>query len=91
MAYVINYIYYLYIFRFKYNDPALRNLIDSMDELNDVFGKGVPADLFPVLKHLPLYSHRTIRKCGKIFANLTEEIYEEHKQNFDEGESYVFC
>ena len=62
-----------------------------MDELNEVFAAGIPADLFPVLKHLPLYSHRIIRKCAKTIGNLVEEIYEEHEQNFDEGKCYALC
>ena len=61
-----------------------------MDEFDELFGNGIIADVFPVFKHLPLKSNKILLSISKDVHKIIEDLYDEHKKNFDEGGSCLF-
>ena len=75
-----------FLFRFEHNDPFLKNFIKNADGVNEAFGAGLLADIWPIFKYIPTKAVKLLKKATGDLLELIEGTYAEHEKNFDESE-----
>lgn len=68
------------------NDPEFLRLRRLVEALNMALLNGLPADAFPVLKHLPLSSTRDFRKNADELINWAKQLCQRRQKEFNPSE-----
>ena len=55
-----------------------------MDDLNGAIGNGSAADYFPLLRYLPLPTHKKV-KCVKAAQDFLKKHLDEHRKSYNPG------
>ncbi len=71
--------------RYDIDDPEFVSMVDSIDDLNEGFGNGLLADVFPIFRYIPTPALRKIVKCKDFIFETMEKEMVEHKESFDKG------
>lgn len=79
---------FYFLVRCELDDPVLINFINKMQDIQENVGAGLPADAIPMLRYLPLQSHKKFIRAFDSWHKYIDQIYEERVKNFDESKAF---
>ena len=63
-----------------------------MDDFNEIFANGLLADFMPIFQYIPIQykAMKLMQKAIDEMFKLVDDIYDDHKKNFDESKCFQF-
>ena len=95
MAYIVFYFRlncFVFCSRIPHDDKALNDFIKLMDDVNEVAASGLLADFMPIFQYIPIQykAMKLVQKAIDELFKLVDDIYDDHKKNFDESRCFPF-
>ncbi|XP_070575248.1 steroid 17-alpha-hydroxylase/17,20 lyase-like [Ptychodera flava] len=77
--------------KYKIDDPEFREIISTFQNLSKRFSHVLPAEIFPILRHVPTKGVLETKKAVSDWLMLIQSKIDQQKTQHNEGEVYGIC